>query len=463
MKKIFLRVGNLLPTGCSSRRSWLLLAVATMTFAGCSKSDDESQAAAEATLTLTPAGQTTIAFAADGTSADNLTFGVTTNQSEWDAASSHAWCTVTKTASGFTVSAAANAATTAPAPATVTVTAGEATPVTISVTQAAAATAAPALTLTPAGQTAITFAADGTSADNLTFGVATNQSGWSAASSQTWCTVTKTASGFTVSAAVNTTTTVPAPATVTVTAGKATSVTISVTQAAIAIAIDEMVFVPGGEATLSGTRVAIDSFYIGKYEVTQKQWVEIMTTLPAYASAPWPGTTKPSNSYGLGDNYPAYYVSWEDVQIFIAQLNQLTGKQYRLPTEAEWEYAARGGQQTHSYAYSGSNTIYDVAWYVGNSGNPAKAHPVGTKAANELGIYDMTGNVNEWCSDWYGGTYPYPRGVNNPTGAISGSSRVYRGGGWGTNVDECLVSDRSYGDPANRFGDRGFRLACSSR
>jgi formylglycine-generating enzyme required for sulfatase activity len=221
----------------------------------------------------------------------------------------------------------------------------------------------------------------------------------------------------------------------------------------------EMVAVPGGEATLNGTRVAIDGFYIGKYEVTQKQWVEVMTTLPAYASAPWPGdTNKPSSSSGLGDSFPAYYVSWEDIQIFIAQLNQLTGKQYRLPTEAEWEYAARGGQQTQGYKYSGSNTIGNVTWYDSNSGK--MAHPVGTKAANELGIYDMSGNIGEWCSDYWSATYP--SGANNPTGPTNGSNRVVRGGGWTGDARYCTVSYRSNYTPDYRFHYYGFRLACSS-
>ncbi|MDR1863970.1 MAG: formylglycine-generating enzyme family protein, partial [Bacteroidales bacterium] len=135
------------------------------------------------------------------------------------------------------------------------------------------------------------------------------------------------------------------------------------------------------------------------------------------------------------------------------------------PTEAEWEYAARGGQQTHNYDYSGSNTVGDVAWYLDNSyalgsGADYGAHPVGTKAANELGIYDMSGNVWERCSDWYGNVYP--SSADNPTGASSGSYRVGRGGSWSSSAAYCRVSYRYYEAPGARYYNVGFRLACSS-
>ncbi|MDR3095270.1 MAG: formylglycine-generating enzyme family protein [Bacteroidales bacterium] len=209
-----------------------------------------------------------------------------------------------------------------------------------------------------------------------------------------------------------------------------------------------MVAVAGGTTTLNGTSVTINSFQIGKYEVTQKQWWDVMGS--------WPGTA-PSDTYGKGDNYPMYFVSWDDIQSFLAALNLLTGKSYRLPTEAEWEYAAKGGQSTHNYTYSGSNTLADVAWYSDNS--EVKTHPAGTQAPNELGIYDMTGNVCEWCSDWYGSAYP--SGADNPTGAISGSDRVYRGGSWDNNAGSCHVSYRDYYTPAFRFSFIGFRLVLS--
>jgi formylglycine-generating enzyme required for sulfatase activity len=217
----------------------------------------------------------------------------------------------------------------------------------------------------------------------------------------------------------------------------------------------EMVSVQGGTTTLNGQTVKLNTFKIGKYEITQKQWESIMKTIPAYSANPWLGYS-PSTAYGVGDNYPAYFVSWEDAQIFISQLNNLTGKNYRLPTEAEWEYAAKGGQQTHNYSYSGSNALGLVAWNGGNSNG--QTHPVGSLVANELGIYDMSGNVWEWCNDWWDKNN-YPSEEYNPTGTATGSSRVMRGGSWNcgapyayqTSTDQCLVSYRCGFAPNNRY------------
>ena len=137
-------------------------------------------------------------------------------------------------------------------------------------------------------------------------------------------------------------------------------------------------------------------------------------------------------------------------------LNELTGKNFRLPTEAEWEYAARGGNGSQGYKYSGSNTISDVAWYNGNSGS--ETHNVKTKSPNELGIYDMSGNVFEWCEDWYGG---YSSGSQtNPTGPSSGFFRVLRGGSWYSNTKACRVSNRSNDSPGSRYSRYGFRVVC---
>ncbi|MBR5332097.1 MAG: SUMF1/EgtB/PvdO family nonheme iron enzyme, partial [Muribaculaceae bacterium] len=191
------------------------------------------------------------------------------------------------------------------------------------------------------------------------------------------------------------------------------------------------------------------------------------STISAYASDVWLDSN-PSSSYGVGDYYPAYYVSWEDiVNIFIPRLNKITGKTFRLPTEAEWEYAARGGNKSKGYKYSGSNTIGDVAWYddnacdgVDSSSPDYGTHPVGTKAPNELGIYDMSGNVWEWCSDWYGSYSSSSQ--TNPTGPTSGSHRVHRGGGWFHSARRCRVSDRYNDTPSYRYNNVGFRLVCES-
>jgi formylglycine-generating enzyme required for sulfatase activity len=190
--------------------------------------------------------------------------------------------------------------------------------------------------------------------------------------------------------------------------------------------------------------VTVGNFNIGKFEVTQRLWKQIMGA-----------DNNPSNF--KGDDLPVEGVSWNDVQEFIKKLNEQTGKKYRLPTEAEWEYAARGGNQSRGYKYSGSNNIDDVAWYVGNRGG--KTHRVGTKQPNELGIYDMSGNVWEWVSDWHGG---YIDGaMTNPTGSTSGSFRVARGGSWDGDARCCRVSHRNGGNPSNRDYDLGFRLALS--
>ena len=144
-----------------------------------------------------------------------------------------------------------------------------------------------------------------------------------------------------------------------------------------------------------------------------------------------------------------------DIQEFIKTLNAQTGKKFRLPTEAEWEYAARGGNQSKGYKYSGSNSISDVAWYGDNSSS--KTHPVGQKSPNELGIYDMSGNVHEWCQDWKGSYSSSSQ--TNPTGPSSGSSRVLRGGSWNYIARFCRVSSRNSGAPGNRVDFSGFRLA----
>ena len=184
------------------------------------------------------------------------------------------------------------------------------------------------------------------------------------------------------------------------------------------------------------------NYYIGKYEVTQALWQVVMGNNP---------------SRFKGDDLPVERVSWKRCQDFISKLNSLTGKRFRLPTEAEWEYAARGGNKSRGYRYSGSNTLGDVAWYGDNSGS--KTHAVGTKQPNELGIYDMSGNVSEWCQDWRGSYSSSPQ--TNPTGAVSGSYRVDRGGSWLYSAWFSRSSSRGGRTPGGRDGDLGLRLVLS--
>ena len=190
-----------------------------------------------------------------------------------------------------------------------------------------------------------------------------------------------------------------------------------------------------------------NDYYIGKYEVTQALWKAVMGYNP---------------SAFKGDNLPVEQVSWDDCQEFISKLNSITGKTFRLPTEAEWEYAARGGNKSRGYQYSGSNNISDVAWYKDNwykDNSDNKTHAVGSKQANELGIYDMSGNVWEWCQYWFG-SYSSSSQVN-PIGANSGYHRVCRGGGWYFTARNCRSSYRNSISPDGRGYDFGLRLVLS--
>ena len=217
-----------------------------------------------------------------------------------------------------------------------------------------------------------------------------------------------------------------------------------------------MVPVEGGTFTMGATseqgsdaeedekpahKVTLSDYYIGQTEVTQALWEAVMGSNPSFFE---------------GDNLPVEQVSWNDCQVFIQKLNQLTGKQFRLPTEAEWEYAARGGRKSQGYKYAGGNNIGSVAWYTGNSG--IETHPIGTKQANELGIYDMSGNVYEWCSDWYGDYTSSSQ--SDPQGPSSGSGRVGRGGDYGSSAGYCRVSNRYGILPGCRGDNLGLRLSC---
>jgi len=229
----------------------------------------------------------------------------------------------------------------------------------------------------------------------------------------------------------------------------------------------DMVYVEGGSFTMGCTseqsdcrddekpthRVTLSSYYISKYEVTQSQWESVMGTAVS-EQRDKVGSNWPLN--GTGPNYPMYYVSWNEAQEFIWKLNAQTGGKYRLPTEAEWEYAARGGATSRSYQYSGSNKIGSVAWY-----NGKRAHPVGRKSANELGLFDMSGNVLEWCKDWYDEGYYANSPATNPQGPSSCENRVMRGGNFSFAAWGCRVALRHNASPGDRWITGGFRLACS--
>jgi formylglycine-generating enzyme required for sulfatase activity len=246
------------------------------------------------------------------------------------------------------------------------------------------------------------------------------------------------------------------------------------------------VFVEGGTFQMGSTAgdddkpihsVTLSDFYMSKYEVTQGEYKGLMGKSPS------------DSKYGIGDNYPVNKVSWNDAVEYCNALSRKEGltpaysgsgdnvrcnfnaNGYRLPTEAEWEYAARGGKSSKSYTYAGSNNIDAVAWYWRNSGdktlsgdwnwnkieaNNGKNHPVGQKQANELGLYDMSGNVYEWCWDWYGSYSSDTQ--SDPTGTSPGTSRIGRGGSWGADASNSRSAYRYYYIPSNRNRNLGFRV-----
>ncbi len=229
----------------------------------------------------------------------------------------------------------------------------------------------------------------------------------------------------------------------------------------------DMIAVEGGTFTMGATEeqgseayndekpthpVTLSSYYIGKTEVTQELWEAVMGSNPS-----WFKDSDFNDPNFKDPKLPVEQVSWNDCQTFITKLNALTGKNFRLPTEAEWEFAARGGNKSKGYKYSGSNTIVDVAWYISNS-NYASC-PVATKAPNELGIYDMSGNVWEWCSDWFGNYSSESQ--TNPTGPKGASSRVFRGGGWYSDTRYCRVAYRGNNTPDYINSYLGLRLCLS--
>jgi len=212
-----------------------------------------------------------------------------------------------------------------------------------------------------------------------------------------------------------------------------------------AVDLSRMVWVDGGAFQMGSNSgepdekpvhtVTVKGFYMDKYEVTQAEYRRVMGTNPSY--------------FTNCADCPVELVTWHDAMAYA----QKVGK--RLPTEAEWEYAARGGNQSRGYKYAGSDNLDAVGWYDGNSGG--KTHPVGQKQPNELGLYDMSGNVWEWCADWYGENYYAKSPQDNPTGPASGSHRVLRGGSWLNYDYYCPVSSRLRFNPVSRNGDVGFR------
>jgi formylglycine-generating enzyme required for sulfatase activity len=219
----------------------------------------------------------------------------------------------------------------------------------------------------------------------------------------------------------------------------------------------EFVFVKGGCFEMGDTfgdgdkdekpvhEVCVDDFYLGKYEVTQGQWEKVMGNNP---------------SGFKGRDNPVEQVSWNDVQEYIGRLNRQSGRKYRLPTEAEWEYAARSGGKKERFSGTSQEGVGEYAWYDSNSGG--QTHPVGQKKPNGLGLYDMSGNVWEWCADWYDENYYKSSPKNNPRGPSSGSMRVLRGGSRGVSLGGVRTTARDGGAPAARNGMVGFRLGLSA-
>ena len=217
----------------------------------------------------------------------------------------------------------------------------------------------------------------------------------------------------------------------------------------------DMIWVEGGAFQMGGTdenasdreipihQVNVPSFYIGKYPVTQDLWEAIMGNNPSGYEGP---------------QHPVDSVSWDDAKEFIQQLNKQSSQSYRLPTEAEWEFAARGGIHTEEYLYSGSDKLSEVGWYRENAGNGTQA--VGQLLENELGLFDMSGNVREWCEDDFHDNYEgAPKdGSAWIDGPERAESRVLRGGSWLADARSCRVSARARGRPGGRDHFFGFRL-----
>lgn len=390
-----------------------------------------------------------------------------TSNTSWMVSCDQAWCSVSPTSGSndgsVTVKVGENTST-AERTATITVK-SEAGDQTVKVTQSGVA----------ATLTLDTSSLEFTSGSGSKMFRINSNTSWAISSDKNWCSVSPTSGSndgsVTISVEENTSTS-ERTATITVESATITR-TLSVVQSeatpitppasqdrtfTVGGVTFKMIAVEGGTFTMGATSeqgddaydwekpahsVTLSSYSIGETEVTQALWQAVMGSNPSNFS---------------GSNKPVESVSWNDCQDFISKLNSMTGQNFRLPTEAEWEYAARGGNKSQGYKYAGSNTIDNVAWYYENSSSSEySTHNVATKQANELGIYDMSGNVLEWCQDWYDS---YSSGSQtNPTGPVSGFNRVYRGGSWGSRAGGCRVSYRNYGGPTSRNYDQGLRLA----
>ena len=221
----------------------------------------------------------------------------------------------------------------------------------------------------------------------------------------------------------------------------------------------EVILVQGGTFTMGSTvekyetphTVTLSSYSIGKYPVTVGQYKKYCTATGAeMPQAP---------SWGWQDKHPMVNVTYNDAVSYCNWLGETYGGDWRLPTEAQWEFAARGGTKSNKYTYSGSDDLDEAGWYADNAGG--KTQSVGRKKANELGIYDMSGNVWEWCKDWYDRDYYTSSPSTNPKGATSGAYRVLRGGSWCSSASYCRVAYRYFIDPTYRFNLNGFRVALS--
>jgi formylglycine-generating enzyme required for sulfatase activity len=204
-------------------------------------------------------------------------------------------------------------------------------------------------------------------------------------------------------------------------------------------------------------RVSLDSYWIGESEVTQAQWRAVMgTTIYEQRTKAEALSDEDRPLRGVGPTHPMYNVSYNEAKEFCRRLSNLTGRRYDLPTEAQWEFAARGGRKSCGYIYSGSDYLSEVAWHNGNSNT--STHPVKYRTPNELGLYDMSGNVQEWCKDWYDDYRYYNQ--HNPEGPDYGVRRVVRGGGWRWESGQCCVWFRERYLPTLATSYVGFRVVC---